>query len=142
MTDILHEIHIQAPADTVYRALATVPGLATWWTSTTSGASAVGEHLEFHFGKHAIHMQVEGLEPAKRVAWRCTRSNPDWVGTQLTFDLTEDNGRTTLRFGHRAWRESNDHFAHCSMKWATFLLSLRDQIETGAGRPFPNDLAI
>ncbi len=28
------------------------------------------------------------------------------------------------------------------MKWATFLLSLKDYVETGRGRPFPNDLKI
>jgi hypothetical protein len=28
------------------------------------------------------------------------------------------------------------------MKWATFMLSLRDYLETGKGRPFPNDIQI
>ena len=28
------------------------------------------------------------------------------------------------------------------MKWATFLLSLHDYVETGAGRPYPSDLQI
>ena len=32
--------------------------------------------------------------------------------------------------------------AHCSMKWAAFLLSLRDWVETGAGQPSPDDLKI
>jgi hypothetical protein len=28
------------------------------------------------------------------------------------------------------------------MKWATFLLSLRDYVETGKGKPSPHDLKI
>jgi hypothetical protein len=28
------------------------------------------------------------------------------------------------------------------MKWATFLLSLRELVETGTGRPSPDDLKI
>ena len=32
--------------------------------------------------------------------------------------------------------------AHCSTKWATFLLSLRDLVETGKGKPAPADLKI
>jgi hypothetical protein len=32
--------------------------------------------------------------------------------------------------------------AHCSMKWATFMLSLRELVETGKGRPSPVDLKI
>ena len=31
---------------------------------------------------------------------------------------------------------------HCSMKWATFLLSLKELAETGKGRPSPEDLKI
>jgi hypothetical protein len=31
---------------------------------------------------------------------------------------------------------------HCSTKWATFLLSLRDFVEKAHGRPIPNDLKI
>ena len=32
--------------------------------------------------------------------------------------------------------------AHCSCKWAVFLLSLKDALETGKGRPFPDDIHI
>jgi hypothetical protein len=28
------------------------------------------------------------------------------------------------------------------MKWATFLLSLRESLENGIGRPYPHDLQI
>jgi hypothetical protein len=45
-------------------------------------------------------------------------------------------------FGHRKWREEVEFMAHCSPKWATFLVSLRDFVETGKGQPAPNDLKI
>lgn len=142
MSDILHKITINAPRDTVYRALATVDGLAHWWTTTTDGSSAVGDTIAFRFNKHRVDMRVEALDPSARVAWRCTQDGDEWHDTRVTFDLTEDAGRTTLVFGHRAWKQTSDFFAHCSMKWATFLLSLRDYVETGTGRPFPRDLAV
>jgi uncharacterized protein YndB with AHSA1/START domain len=142
MPDILHKISINAPRERVYAALSTVDGLASWWTSTTSGESEPGKTLEFHFGKHVCKMRVEALEGGKHVAWECTDASPDWNGTKLSFDLSEDAGRTTLLFGHRAWREANAFFASCSMKWATFLLSLREYVESGSGRPFPRDVAI
>jgi hypothetical protein len=31
---------------------------------------------------------------------------------------------------------------HCSTKWATFLLSLKDYVEQGEGRPEPRDTKI
>jgi uncharacterized protein YndB with AHSA1/START domain len=142
MAEILHKISINAPPDRVYQALSTIDGLANWWTSTTSGESIPGKSITFRFGEHAIVMRVSACEPGKRVAWECTQSTPEWVGTQLTFDLAPDGERTTLRFGHREWKEPSDFLAHCSLKWATFLLSLREFAETGKGRPFPYDLAI
>ena len=54
----------------------------------------------------------------------------------------EEGGMTILRFGHRGWRERVEFMAHCSMKWAVFLLSLRDLLETGVGKPSPDDLKI
>lgn len=60
----------------------------------------------------------------------------------MTFDLRQDGENTLIIFGHRNWREAGEFMAHCSMKWATFLLSLRALLETGAGLPSPVDLKI
>ncbi|HYF43985.1 MAG TPA: SRPBCC domain-containing protein, partial [Ramlibacter sp.] len=67
---------------------------------------------------------------------------PDWIGTQLSFSLAEQDGMTIVLFAHRGWREQAESMAHCSMKWAVFLLSLRELVEHGQGRPAPNDLKI
>jgi uncharacterized protein YndB with AHSA1/START domain len=142
MADITHKISINAPKAAVYRALSTVAGLSGWWTSTTSGESAPGKALEFRFNQHVCTMRVDAQDENRRVAWQCTDPQGEWSGTKLSFDLSEDAGRTTLVFSHRAWKEQSDFFAHCSMKWATFLLSLREYAETGKGRAFPHDLAI
>lgn len=60
---------------------------------------------------------------------------------QVVLYLEEDN-QTIVLFGHRNWREAVEATAHCSMKWATFLLSLREYVETGKGKPSPHDLKI
>lgn len=140
MPDILHKLSIAAPKDRVYRALATREGLAKWWTTTTEGDSVPGQILTFRFGEHATQMRVDELQPDARVAWECTSAGSEWFGTRVTFDLREENGRTTVSFGHRRWAESSDFLASCTTKWATFLLSLRECAETGNGRPFPHDL--
>jgi hypothetical protein len=31
---------------------------------------------------------------------------------------------------------------HCSTKWGTFLMSLKQMIETGVGEPAPNDVQV
>jgi len=49
---------------------------------------------------------------------------------------------TIVLFAHKNWREAVEFYAHCSMKWATFLLSLKEFVEAGKGRPAPADVKI
>jgi uncharacterized protein YndB with AHSA1/START domain len=148
MIDITHRIGIAAPATKIYAALATIEGLAGWWTRSTSGTSAPGGQIEFVFDSPSgermgsVTAVVLALQPKRRVHWRCTAGPQEWIGTELSFDLQEDGGLTIVRFGHRHWREAVEFMEHCSMKWATFLLSLKSLVETGQGRPAPGDLKI
>jgi uncharacterized protein YndB with AHSA1/START domain len=148
MVDIIHRIGIKAPLSKVYTALATVEGVAGWWTKDTTGESKIGGTVNVRFlspkGDEVGKMELElrKLDPNKEVQWRFKAGPPEWVGTDVTFNLTRDGDYTIVIFGHRNWREPVEFMAHCSMKWATFLLSLRQLVETGKGKPSPNDLKI
>jgi uncharacterized protein YndB with AHSA1/START domain len=148
MPDIIHRIATRAPLSTVYQAVATVDGIAAWWTRETTGDSRIGGTIRTVFrnpdGKEVgtIGFQVLALEPDKEVRWRFTDGPPEWIGTDAVFTLSRDGDYTVLLFGHRNWREEVEFTAHCSTKWATFLLSLRALVETGEGKPSPDDLKI
>jgi len=148
MADIVHRIGIKAPAKNVYQALASLEGLAHWWTEEVNGDIGLGGRIEFRFRSIAgeligfMAMEVVELDPEKSVRWRCVDGPPEWIGTGITFDLSTQDGQTIILFGHRSWREVVEPTYHCSMKWAVFLLSLRDYIEMGKGRPAPHDLKI
>ncbi|MBE7368925.1 SRPBCC family protein [Ramlibacter pallidus] len=148
MFNIVHRIGIQAPASRVYPALSTIEGLAGWWTRDTTGQSKVGESIAFTFRTKAgaelgrFDMEVLELSPGDRVRWRVKSGPADWVGTEVSFALAEQDGMTIVLFGHRGWREQGESMSHCSMKWAVFLLSLRDLVEKGAGQPCPDDVKI
>jgi uncharacterized protein YndB with AHSA1/START domain len=148
MVDIIHRVGVRAPVAEVYAALATTEGVAGWWTSETVGASEVGGTIDVRFltpegleiGR--MGMEVLELEPNKKVHWRFRDGPPEWIGTEVTFDLSQEGDQTIVLFGHRHWREAVEFTAHCSMKWATFLLSLRQLVETGVGSPSPRDLKV
>lgn len=143
MAEINHRIGIKAGAPAVFAALSDQAGLAAWWTTETKAEAKVGAVLEFRFGGGGPDMKVTELTPNQRVAWECVASaHPDWQGTKLVFDIQEDQQETILRFSHQNWENTTDFLAHCSMKWATFLMSLKEYVETGAGRPFPYDCKI
>jgi uncharacterized protein YndB with AHSA1/START domain len=148
VVDIVHRIGIKAPARKVYEAVATAQGVAGWWTRDTTGTATVGGKVHSRFlhpdGSEIGFMDFEmtRLEPDQEVRWRFIDGPPEWIGTEATFQLAQDGDMTILVFGHRNWKEPVEFMAHCSMKWAVFLLSLRELVETGVGRPAPEDLKI
>ncbi len=148
MVDIVHRIGVKAPVSKVYAALSTIDGLAGWWTKDTTGSSKVGGNIAFRFRTAAgdeiggFDMDVLELAPDQKVRWRVKTGPAEWVGTDIEFVLDRQDDYTIVMFGHRKWREEVEFTAHCSTKWATFLLSLRDLVETGKGKPSPHDLAI
>lgn len=138
MPDILHRVGIGAPPARVYDALTAVDGLRGWWTSETKGNPASGGTIDFGFCK----MQVVETVPEKLVRWRCISGPEEWVGTEVSFALSWRDDQTFLLFKHAGWREPVEFMHHCSTKWATFLLSLRDLLESSKGRPAPRDVKI
>ncbi|HEX6943764.1 MAG TPA: SRPBCC domain-containing protein [Gemmatimonadaceae bacterium] len=145
MADIIHRVGIKAPVSDVFAAVSTVDGVAGWWTKETTGS---GNEIDVRFltpsGKElgGMAMEVTEVEPNRKVQWRFKSGPEEWLGTDATFDLYQDGENTILLFGHRNWREPVEFMAHCSMKWATFMLSLKELVETGRGKPSPNDIKI
>lgn len=143
MPDIIHRVGIACPANEIYKALTTDKGLSTWWTTDTAGAGDVGSIIRFRFDGDGPDFKVEELMTDSLVRWKHSGVMPEaWVETEVSFELKHNHGQTYVLFKHSKWNESSDFMAHCSCKWAVFLLSLKDAIETGKGRPFPDDIHI
>jgi uncharacterized protein YndB with AHSA1/START domain len=149
MTDIRHRVCISAPLADVYEAVATPKGVSGWWTRDgVRGEATEGSKLDIFFGDQAeptAVMEITRLNPAGHVHWNCVEGPDDWVGTKLTFDLSTSgdetpDDETVVLFSHAGWRSPSDFMAHCSARWAYFLLSLKSLMETGTGTPVPEDL--
>ena len=87
-------------------------------------------------------MKVLDQRPNERVEWEVTDGPEEWVGTHVGFDLKQEDGYTIVLFKHEGWREPVEFMSHCSTKWATFLMSLKQLVETGTGAPHPQDVRI
>jgi uncharacterized protein YndB with AHSA1/START domain len=138
MPDILHRVGIDAKPGKVFTALTTIEGLRGWWSSTASGDPEKDGVINYGF----CDMHVVAAEPDKLVRWHCTGGPDDWLNTQVTFQLEWRQEQTFVVFKHADWKEPVEFMHHCSTKWATFLLSLRDWVEQSAGHPIPQDLKI
>jgi uncharacterized protein YndB with AHSA1/START domain len=143
MAEINHRVGIAGSIEDIYSALATDEGLSRWWTTDTTGAGEKGSIIQFRFGGGGPDFQVTELQKNKLVRWKHSGSMPeDWMGTEISFELTQNDNEVIVRFRHSNWKEASDFLAHCSTKWATFLMSLKEVIETGKGHPYPDDIHI
>jgi uncharacterized protein YndB with AHSA1/START domain len=143
MVDILHRVGMKsASPDDVYAALTTVEGLSGWWATDTKGQTEVGGILKFRFEPGGIDMLVLELNTGESVLWEVTDGPAEWIGTTVRWDLKKEGDYTIVLFAHEGWKEPVEFMYHCSTKWATFLVSLKQLVETGTGAPEPYDLKI
>jgi uncharacterized protein YndB with AHSA1/START domain len=142
MVDILHRVGIESSPEAVYAALTTREGLADWWASDTRGESGIGDVLTFRFERGSADMHVLELDEPKHVLWEVVGGPEEWIGTRVSWDLSREGDYTVVLFAHTGWREPVEFMHHCSTKWAIFLMSLKQLVETGTGAPEPRDVKI
>ena len=137
MSDILHRITIDAPAEKILPAITTAEGFRKWWTDDCDAVPKVGSVniFRFHGGAVEFHFRVDELSPT-RVAWTslaAPKVPEEWVGTHVAFDLSPaDNGGTLLRFGHREWGSTEGEFPACNTVWGDLMHRLKESVE---GKP-------
>ena len=143
MVDILHRVGVKSPTpDKVYDALTSIDGLAAWWTDDTTGSTEPGGVIEFRFPAGGFDMQVVEQRPDEHVAWKVVGGPDEWVGTTIDWQLRQDGDYTVVLFRHQGWKEPVEFMHHCSTKWATYLMSLKSLVESGAGAPSPHDVHV
>ena len=58
-----------------------------------------------------VLMQIVELSENKRIEWLCTHSDPEWIGTRVSFELYErKNGITAIVLEHFDWRELTEFY--------------------------------
>jgi uncharacterized protein YndB with AHSA1/START domain len=132
MADILHEIEIKAPAETVFRAITTDAGLMEWWTLDVDATPAQGSVATFGFYDRStvFRMRVDELVQGRLVHWTCLGDVDEWVGTELLFEIGEtEGGGALLKFSHTGWSSETDLYRQCNTTWGALMYRLRDYCE-------------
>jgi hypothetical protein len=119
MPNIIHRVG--SPPMRVVEALTIVEGIRNWWSCETHGDASQGGAFQFRRNR----LEVLRADPSL-VKWRYSGPAEDWVGTEIVFRLQWRDGQTFVLFNHEGCRELNEFMHHCSTKWATVLLSLKD----------------
>ncbi|MEX1136754.1 MAG: SRPBCC domain-containing protein [Balneolales bacterium] len=137
MKNIEHINYIHSPASTVFEALTTKEGLSETWTRECRVEPWVGFINEFGFGDEVpTKFKIVELVPNKKIIWHCVESDPEWVGTTVSFDLAEKGGVSSVTLRHKDWKEVTEFYQYCNYNWGFFLYSLKQYCEEGKGIPF------
>ena len=139
MATILLRVPVEAEPKAIYDALATNEGVTGWWSNHTEGPDGVGSTLKVAFPDAPITFDFEVLEetPGERVAWRCLAGPPEWVGTDVAFDIqTDAEDNTGVLFSHEGWATTAESFPFIAYSWAQILPRLKSLAETGTRTPF------
>jgi Activator of Hsp90 ATPase homolog 1-like protein len=127
-------------ADEAIKKINNVPG---WWGVSFSG-SAGKQNDQFIVkmgGDSFFNFTVTELIPGKRVVWLVTDCNmpwyadkKEWTNTKLIFDLSENNGETTVNFTHDGLIPGIECYKDCESGWTHWIkTSLFSYLTTGKG---------
>jgi uncharacterized protein YndB with AHSA1/START domain len=129
--------YLNSSSKTVYEALTTQKGLSEIWTKDCRVTPKVGFINTIGFGdEKPTQFKITELLPNQKIVWICTESDPEWVGTCVTFELIEENGKTKVTLVHSGWRDVSEYYRWCNYNWSFFLYSLKLFCEEGKGIPF------
>jgi len=143
MAEVRHRVGIRGSLGDIFTALIEPRYLAGWWATSASGAPEVGKTLELTFGKLVtLSFLIRELRINSLVNLECSSGPYPWLGSQLHFVLEAADNQIFLTMTHSNKDADDDSFLYFSTKWPLYLLSLRDFIETGSGRPYPGDIKI
>lgn len=133
----------QTPAE-VFAAINNVRG---WWSEEIKGpTNEPGEAFVYHNKDiHYCKIKVTEMIPAQKVAWlvldnsfNFIKDQTEWKNTKITFEITEKDNKTEVRFTHLGLVPEYECFDVCSNAWGFYIRnSLRSLITKGKG--YPND---
>ncbi|MDR2281720.1 MAG: SRPBCC domain-containing protein [Sphingobacterium sp.] len=122
--------YIKAPISIVYQVLTTEEGLAQIWTKKLRVKPQVGFINEFDFNEPELtKMKIITLEENRKIVWECIESDKEWIGTMVSFELSEQGNKTTVVLSHTDWRVVTEYYKWCNYNWAMFLQRLRNYCE-------------
>jgi hypothetical protein len=140
-TDFTTIILVSQTPTEVFNAVNNVRG---WWQGEIGGnTNKLNDEFtyrveEIHFSKQKV---VE-IIPDKKVVWlvtdsklNFTKDKSEWTGTKISFEISEINNKTQLRFTHTGLVPKIECYGACSNAWGQLIQqSLFSLITTGKGK--------
>ena len=135
----------QSPEE-VFNAITNVRG---WWSEQIEGNTAkLNDEFDYHYEDiHRCKVKLIEVIPNQKIVWlveknyfKFTEDETEWTGTKPTFEISEKDGKTALRFTHIGLVPDYECFDICRDSWTNYIQnSLKKLLTTGKGMPNGKD---
>jgi hypothetical protein len=115
-----------------------------WWAKKVKGkAEKLNDAFTVDFGSTFVDFTISELVPNKKVVWKVTDCNLDWItnkkewnGTEVVFEISEKNNATQIDFTHVGLVPGVECYSDCEAGWTGHVTgSLVKFMNEGVGMP-------
>jgi hypothetical protein len=122
LQDYNHTITASVSASDAYRKVSRV---SEWWNQRATGSSQkVGDAFRVDFGETWVDFKVVEAVEDRRYVWLVTdchlhwlKDKTEWKGTRVVWNLTPENGTTTVTITHVGLTPAAECFTNCEAGW-------------------------
>ncbi|WP_343306381.1 SRPBCC domain-containing protein [Chitinophaga niabensis] len=118
-----------------------------WWSEEIEGPTdKLNEVFVYHYKDvHICKMKLIEYIPDKKLVYQVLdnqfsfiNDKSEWIGTKLVFDISNDGGKTKVKFTHVGLVPEYECYKVCFDAWGNYINnSLHSLIATGEGKPNP-----
>jgi uncharacterized protein YndB with AHSA1/START domain len=135
MGDVLFTFDVDAAPDAVRRALTTSEGIASFWTDKAEVPAEIGETLSLGFPDAPAPFDlVLTQSDEEMISWRTATFPPQWVGTDIRWEISGGDGASTIAFRHGAFSDETEE-GRVAYVWGQVMVQLKRYVETGVAGP-------
>ena len=109
MHQIEHLLHINAPLNKVYEAIKDVENIKQWYT--TDIVDNLDNTKTFKWGEMFLIAKCNEIENEK-ITWEFLESSMPIESLFMTYELSENEGKTRVRFTYGNFSEKSDFYAN------------------------------
>ena len=131
-----HLMHINAPISNVFKAISKAENLKQWYT--TDVVENTDKTKTFKWGEMFLILKCTEIENEK-ITWEFLESSMPIESLYMTYELSENEGKTRVKFSYGNFSEKSDFYANQNFSSAKYLESLRQFCQTGNGEAFGSD---
>jgi predicted phosphohydrolase len=141
-TDFTTTLLVDQTPKEAFNAINNVRG---WWSQEIDGGTdKLNDEFIYHYKDvHNCKMKLTEVIPDKKVVWlvmdnyfNFTKDKSEWKGTEISFEISEKDNKTQIRFTHLGLVPEYECYNICFDAWSNYINnSLRSLITTGKGQP-------